>query len=325
MIEFNRTNIRTWSMLGQNGAFGVAALEIPSLDPQSIILTSDLTYFSGLERFKDRHADRFYNIGIAEQNLMGIAAGLAKEGFSVFAANYATFATTRACDQLRVCLGYMKQNIKVVGCTAGVSIGILGPTHMAVEDIAILRAIPNITIVSPADCTATVKATLALAKLEGPAYLRLTGGMNNPIVYSEDFDFQIGKANVLRRGTDVCLVATGSVVHHSLRAAQLLEDQGLSTAVIDMHTIKPLDEEVIKNQLNTKLLVTVEEHSINGGLGGAVAELLSSIPNARPVQLRLGLSDKFEKAGDYEYLIDKFGLTGSAIANSIKNRLQEIL
>ena len=324
MIEFSRTNIRTWSMLGQNGAFGVAAMELPAMNPSSVVLTSDLTYFSGLERFKDRHPDRFYNIGIAEQNLLGIAAGLAKEGFSVFAANYATFATTRACDQLRVCLGYMRQNIKVVGCTAGVSIGILGPTHMSVEDIALLRAIPNLTIISPADCTATVKATLALANFNGPAYLRLTGGMNNPVVYNDDFDFQIGKANLLKSGSDVAVISTGSVVYQSVQAARILEQEGISTSVIDMHTIKPLDTDSVEHYLDKKLIVTVEEHSINGGLGGAIAEFMSATPHRRSVHLRLGLADRFEKAGDYDYLIDKFGLSSRAIADSIKHRFTEL-
>ena len=311
-------------MLGQNGAFGVAAMELPALNPTSVVLTSDLTYFSGLERFKDRHPDRFYNIGIAEQNLLGIAAGLAKEGFSVFAANYATFATTRACDQLRVCLGYMRQNIKVVGCTAGVSIGILGPTHMSVEDIALLRAIPNITVISPADCTSTVKATLALANFNGPAYLRLTGGMNNPVVYNDDFDFQIGKANILRRGSDIAIISTGSMVYQSLQASEILEKEGISASVIDMHTLKPLDTESIKCHFDKKLIVTVEEHSISGGLGGAIAEVMSSTPQRRSVQLRLGLADRFEKAGDYDYLIEKFGLSGQAIAESIKHKFKEL-
>ncbi len=325
MIEFTKANIRTWSMLGTNGSFGVACLELPRINDKTLVLTADLTYFSGLERFMERFPDRFYNLGIAEQNMMGVAAGLANEGFNVFAANYATFATTRACDQLRVCLGYMKRNVKIVGCTAGVSIGILGPTHTAVEDLAVLRAIPNITIISPSDCASTIKATLALANFEGPAYLRLTGGMSHPIVYTTDFDFEIGKGIEIKKGDDVAILATGSMVYHSLEAAKILGEEGISCSVVDMHTIKPLDRDLLTRMSNRKLLVTVEEHSIYGGLGGAVAEHLSSCTGRRPVQLIIGLQDKFEKAGDYKYLLDVNGLNALSISSRIKHKLTECL
>jgi len=310
-------------MLGANGAFGVACLELPEIDDNIAILTSDLTFYSGLERFCARYPDHFYNLGIAEQNVVGVAAGMANEGLNVFVANYATFATTRGCDQVRVNMGYMNFGIKLVGCTAGLSIGILGPTHFAIEDIAIVRAIPNISIVSPADCTETVKATFAAAQHKGPLYLRLTGGMNHPSVYKADYDFEIGKAVRLREGTDVAIIATGSMVHPSLEAAELLFERGLSCMVVDMHTIKPLDEQALLDTLATKLLVTVEEHSVNGGLGGAVSERLAGM-RIKPPQLIIGIDDKFDRAADYAYLLELNGLTAPQIAQSIEKKYEDV-
>ena len=317
MTAFTPANIRTWSMLGSCGAFGMAALDLPDIDDKTVIVTADLCSFSGLERFRTRFPDRLYNVGIAEQNMIGVAAGLTKEGFNVFATTYATFASTRSCDPVRVHMGYMGFGIKLVGLTAGLSVGILGATHMSIEDVAIMRAIPNMTVLSPADCTETVKATLAAARHDGPVYLRLTGGMNNPVVYKEDYDFQIGKAISLRQGDDITIIATGTMVYQALEAAKILEAKGLSAAVIDMHTIKPLDTGLLdKAFTSSKLIVTVEEHSVIGGLGGAVAEYKSTKQNA-PVQLTIGIEDFFPHAGDYAHLLEKCGLTSVQIARKI--------
>ena len=292
MIAYTAMNIRTWSMLGSNGAFGFAALELPEIDPTIAMLTADVLFFSGLERFRAKYPDYFYNLGIAEQNMVGVAAGLSKEGLNVFATTYAAFIATRSCDQVRVNMGYMQLGIKLVGLTAGLSVGILGGTHCSVEDIAIMRAIPNITILSPADCTETVKATLAAARHKGPVYLRLTGGQPNPPVYKADYAFEIGKAIRLREGEDIAIVATGAMVHASLEAAATLAEQGVSCRVLDMHTIKPLDEGAIMETLTARLLVTVEEHSVKGGLGGAVSECLAGV-RGRPPQLIIGVADEF--------------------------------
>ena len=322
MIAFTSANIRTWSMLGSNGAFGFAALELPEIDDNIAILTADEMYFSGLERFGAKYPKRLYNIGIAEQNLVGVAAGMSKEGLNVFATTYATFASTRSCDQVRVNMGYMKLGIKLVGLTAGLSVGILGATHCSIEDIAIMRAIPNITILSPADCTETVQATLAAARHKGPVYLRLTGGQPNHPVYKTDFAFEIGKAIRLREGDDIAIVATGAMVHASLEAARILSEQAISCAVIDMHTIKPLDEIALMETLRVKLLVTVEEHSMKGGLGGAVAECLAGV-RVKPPQLIIGIADEFKNGADYPYLLQQFGLTAPQIARTILNKYQE--
>lgn len=317
MTAFTPANIRTWSMLGSCGAFGMAALDLPDMDDRTVIVTADLCSFSGLDRFQSRFPDRLYNVGIAEQNMIGVAAGLSKEGLNVFATTYATFASTRSCDPVRVNMGYMGLGIKLVGLTAGLSVGILGATHMSIEDVAIMRAIPGLTVISPADCTETVKATVAAARYDGPVYLRLTGGMNSPIVYKDDYDFQIGKAITLREGDDITIIATGTMVYQSLEAARILESGGVSATVVDMHTIKPLDTDVLdKAFARSKLVVTVEEHSVIGGLGGAVAEYKSKKKNS-PVQLTIGIEDIFPHAGDYGYLLEKCGLTAAQIAQKI--------
>ena len=323
MTDFTSVNIRTWSRLGSCGAFGVAALELPEINDKSVVLTADLCTFSGLDRFKAKYPDRLYNVGIAEQNMVGIAAGMAKEGFVPFATTYATFASMRCADQIKVSMGYMKLPVKLVGMTAGYSVGILGATHIALEDIAVMRSIPNVTILSPADCTATIKAVYAAAGTDTPVYLRLSGTMNNPVVYKEDFDFEIGKAITLRAGTDIAVIATGTMVYNSLKAAEKLTETGVSVKVVDMHTITPLDEEAVKSACSAKLIVTVEEHSVYGGLGGAVAEALSLERN-KPPHLIIGVSGDYPHAASYPYLLEQAGLTADQIALKICNTYEEL-
>lgn len=307
-------------MLGSAGTFGQAALGLPEINPQTLIVTADLRNFSGLDRFAEAYPDRLINVGIAEQNMVGIAAGLCNESFSVFATTYATFAAARSADPVRVNMGYMRLGVKLVGLGAGFSVGVLGPTHISLEDIAFMRAIPNITVISPADCTETVKAVRALANYPGPAYLRLGGNVPHPVVYADDYEFCIGKAIRLLNGEDVTIVATGPVVFESLQAAKLLQAQGLQVGVINMHTIKPLDTDMLQEvYASTRLLVTVEEHSIIGGLGGAVAEH-KSLLGAAPPQLMIGIQDYFPHAGDYRHLLTETGLTAPQIASTIQAR-----
>ena len=316
MIDFTPINIRTWSMLGTCGAFGQAAMNLPEIDDRIVILTSDLCTFSGLDRFKAKFPDRLYNLGIAEQNMVGVAAGFAKEGFIPFATTYASFASMRCADQVKVNMGYMGFPIKLVGMTAGYAVGSLGATHMSLEDIALMRAIPNIVVISPADCTSAVKATIAAAKCDKPVYLRLSGGMNNPVVYKSDFEFEIGKAILLREGTDVSLIATGSMVNVALKTADALESHGLSVEVVDMHTIKPIDESTIKRACSKRLIVTLEEHSRIGGLGSAVAEVLA-LCSDKPPLLILGAEDKFPQAAPFQDILCKQKLTIEAVGERI--------
>lgn len=323
MLEINPSNARTWSRLGSRGVFGQAILSIGDKYPDLMVLSADLGNSSGLDRFKTNYPEKFLNVGIAEQNLIGVAAGLAKEGFNVFCTSFAPFIAMRAGEQVRMNLGYMGLNVKAVGIGSGVSMAFLGNSHYGLEDAAVMRSIPGLTVVCPADCGEIVKTVYAAAEFEGPMYIRLTGAVNNPPVYTEEYEFQIGKAITLRDGADVALIATGSMVHEAVLAAQRLSEQGLSVGVINMHTLKPLDtaclDEVFKRYT---AVVTVEEHSVIGGLGSAVAEYKASKARA-PVQLILGLPDCFGKAGEYRYLLEKYGLTGAGIAASVLELLSQ--
>jgi len=317
MIEFNSLNARLWSKLGQRATFGMTMLELGRELDDLVVLTGDLCTTSGLDRFRAAFPGKFYNIGIAEQNLIGISAGLAKEGKTVFASTFATFGAMRSYEQVRLNLGYMGLNVKLVGLGSGFSMGMFGNTHYGIEDIALMRAIPGLAILSPADCTEVVKATMAAALRSGPFYIRLTGVTNNPIVYRNDYAYEIGKAVCVKPDSDIAIIATGSMVHHAVEAAQILESRGISAEVMDMHTIKPLDDDALRTAANRmKLIVTVEEHSIVGGLGGAVAEFLCGLPHA-PRQLIIGMPDAFQIVGDYTYLLEENGLTGPHIAEKI--------
>lgn len=321
MIIFNSLNFRTWSKLGQRGAFfGIAVFDVVEQHENAMILTADLAYLSGLERFINKHSDKFLNIGIAEQNMLGISAGLAQEGKIVFATTYATFITMRSCEQMRHYMGYMKSNIKVVGTGAGLIMTYSGNTHYTIEDLSIIRAIPNITILSPADATEAVKVALAAADFDGPVYIRLTGGLNNPMVYKEDYYFEIGKAVKLSDEGDVTIFATGTMVSNALEASKILKEKGVLVQVVNIHTIKPLDIDCIDScDANSKLLVSVEEHSKVGGLGGAISEYLSSKTSHSPL-LRLGIADKFRHAGDYNYLLGENRLLPEQIAQDIEEK-----
>lgn len=317
MLEINSSNARNWSRLGSRGVFGQAILALAEHNPDLIVLSADLGNSSGLDRFKKTYPDQFINVGIAEQNLVGVAAGLAKEDFNVFITSFAPFLSMRASEQIRMNMGYMNLPIKAVAIGSGLSMAFLGNSHYGIEDAAIMRSIPNMTVVSPADCVEIVKCVNAAIKFKGPLYMRLTGAPNNPIVYSEDYNFEIGKAITLRIGKDITIFANGTMVFESLTAAKLLDDIGISSTVINMHTIKPLDNTVIDFAASSsKLLVTVEEHSIIGGLGGAVAEYKSTLRNAPP-QLTIGLPDKFGKTAEYRYLLEYYGLVGYKIAEKI--------
>jgi transketolase len=321
MFEINPSNARQWSRIGSRGVFGQAVLAVAEHYPEIMVISADLGNSSGLDRFKKTYPDQFLNIGIAEQNMIGVAAGLAKEGYNVFATSFAPFITMRAAEQVRMNLGYMGMNVKAVAIGSGVSMAFLGNSHYGIEDAAVMRAIPNLTVVCPADCAEIFKVVAAAADFDGPMYIRLTGAVGNPPVYTEDYTFEIGKAVVLRAPAAVTLVATGSMVHESLEAVKLLEVAGISAGVINMHTIKPLDKAVLDHAMQaSRLLVTVEEHSVIGGLGGAVAEYKSPKRSAPP-QLILGLPDAFDVTGDYRFLLERHGLVATKIAARVQAEL----
>lgn len=322
MMEITPANARLWSRLGSRGTFGQAILALAAEDSQLMVLSADLGNSSGLERFRLSYPEQFLNVGIAEQNMIGIAGGLAQAGFTVFATSFAPFISMRAAEQIRMNLGYMELNVKAVAIGSGLSMGLLGNSHYGIEDAAIMRAIPNLTVVSPADCGEIVKTVFAAAKHPGPMYIRLTGSVNTPVVYQADYPFEIGKAITLREGTDIGLIASGSIVAAALDTAKRLETIGISCSVINMHTLKPLDTSVLDRlAATTKLMVTLEEHSRIGGLGSAVAEHLAGLDRHPPLEI-IGLADHFDKAGEYAYLLEMHGLTPEHMTASILARYQ---
>ena len=319
MFEINRLTARSCSMLGQRGSiFGQAVLDAAQEDDKFILLTADLATLSGMSRYIEQYPNQFYNIGIAEQNMIGISAGLAAEGFHPCATTYATFITMRSCEQIRHFCGYMKEKIIVVGSGAGLSQGFAGNTHYTIEDLAVMRSIPNITILSPADAASAVKQFELARKAENAVYMRLTGNLNCPIVYKEDVNFEIGKAQKLIEGSDVVIYAVGTMVSTALKTAAKLGEQGISTTVYDMFTIKPIDHEAIMESKNYQLAVTIEEHSKLGGLGAAVSEVMTET-TGMPKLLRCGIHDSFDLACDYEGLLVQNRLTPELLVEDIQN------
>ena len=318
-MEIKRTNIRAWSMLGQRGAvFGSLMPELAKADPRIKLLTADLSLLSGMERYIKECPDQFLNVGIAEQNMVGISAGLAMEGYKVFATTYASFIAVRSLEHVRQHLGHLKCDVKLIASSGGVVASKSGISHWATEDIAFIRAIPGIEVYSPADALEAVKVVEYVSKTSAPAYIRLSGAMNCPIVYSEDFEWTPAKNRIIREGGDVAVLATGMMVSESLKAADILSEKGINAEVTDVSSIAPMDEEYLKDVCGrVPLLVTVEEHGIRGGLGGAVAEIISGYEGS-PRLVRLGITDYMDRLGSYDYVLEQQGLKADGIASDIE-------
>ena len=316
MNIINERNIKIWSTIGSRATLGIAALELSKSIENLMVLTCDVSTSAGLDRFRKTCPDKYLDLGIAEQNMIGVAAGLASENFNVITTTFAPFQTMRCCEQIKVNLGYMKKKICMVGIASGLALGTLGFTHCCIEDVGILRSIPGITIISPADSLETVKALEAAVKSENPSYLRLTGSSNNPIVYPKDYDFQIGKSITLKEGKDITIFCAGSMVYQCLEAAKILDLKKISSKVVNMHTIKPIDKKAIEDACDASLIVSVEEHNVIGGLGSAISEYKSSIKQS-PKQLILGIKDNYSKGGSYKFLQEKHRLTPEKIVEDI--------
>ena len=317
----SRKDIRTWSILGMRGTLGTSLAALAEENDRICALTADLCVTSGLAKFRERFPERLYNVGIAEGNMLELAAGMADAGKIPFTTTFSNFAALRSCEQIRHFMSYMRCNVKCVGIGAGFAMELFGNTHYAVEDIAAIRAMPNLVILSPADGLELVYSVRAAAEYEGPVYLRIGGVMNHPIVYKEEFDFRIGKANLLKEGSEVVIIATGTMVSPSLKAAEKLEQEnGISCTVLDMHTIAPLDREALRAQKDKKLFITVEEHRKDGGLGTAVAEALAE-EGGYPKLLRLGVDADYKHAGTYTYMLEQNRLTPDLIAADVRQAL----
>lgn len=297
-------------------AYGAALVELGKENPNVVVLDADLSASTRTGKFAAQFPERFFQMGIAEQDMMGTAAGLAAAGKIPFASTFAMFATGRVYDQVRNSIGYPGLNVKIGATHAGLTVGEDGATHQALEDIALMRAIPGMTVIVPADYVEAVQAVKAAAAYVGPVYLRFTRG-GVPVVFEDDYRFKLGKAALLRDGQDASIIACGVMVGAALEAAEALSEEGLSIRVLNMGTIKPLDEEaVVKAARDTGAIVTAEEHSIIGGLGSAVAEVLGE---NHPVPMkRVGVPDVFGQSGKAGELLEHYGLSAANLARTVR-------
>ena len=300
-------------------AYGDALVEFGAEYKNLVVLDADLAEATKTCKFKSAYPERFFDCGIAEGNMMAVAAGLAASGMIPFASSFAMFAAGRAFEQVRNTIGYPHLNVKIGATHAGITVGEDGATHQCNEDIALMRTIPGMTIINPADAVEAKAAVKAAIEFKGPVYMRF-GRYAVPTFNSDDYEFEIGKGVELCDGKDVAIVATGLMVSIAMEAAELLKEDGISARVINIHTIKPIDEEIIeKAAKETGAIVTAEEHSIVGGLGSAVAEVLCE---KYPVpMLRVGVEDKFGKSGQVPELLKEYGLTAENIAKKAKEAI----
>lgn len=299
----------------RNG-YGDGLVEIGKEDERVVVLTGDLAESTRAHLFQKAFPKRFVECGVAEQNMMGVAAGLAFSGKIPFVSSYAVFVPGRNWDQLRVSVCYGNANVKVAGAHAGISVGPDGATHQALEDIAITRVLPNLTVIVPCDYLETKKATIALAKMMGPAYFRFARE-KTPVITTEKTPFKIGEAIVMRDGKDATIAACGPLVYEALLAAEELAASDISCEVINCHTLKPFDEEtLVKSVKKTGCVVTVEEHQITGGLGGAVAETLGRLCPV-PIEM-IGMPNSFGESGEPKELLKKYGMTAKDIVKAVK-------
>ena len=300
-------------------AYGAALCELAEIRDDFVVFDADLAAATKTGMFKKAHPERFYNCGIAEQNMISVAAGFAATGKTVFASSFAMFAAGRAFEQVRNSVGYPQLNVKIGATHAGISVGEDGATHQCCEDIALMRTIPGMTIINPADATEAKKAVFAAAEMEGPVYMRF-GRLAVPVVFDDDYKFEIGKGVELKAGTDVTVIATGLMVNEALQAYDMLAEEGISARIINMATIKPLDRDIIvKAAKETGAIVTAEEHSVIGGLGSAVAEVVC---DECPVPVGMvGVKDTFGMSGPAAELLDIFGLRAKDIVAKAKETI----
>ena len=307
-------------MTATRDGFGEGLLELGKTNKDVVVLSADLTDSTRAAWFKKQFPERFFGLGVAEQDMFGTAAGLALMGKVPFACTFGVFASGRAWDQVRVSIAYMNLNVKIAGTHGGISVGPDGATHQAIEEIALMRIIPNMTVVVPCDALEAKRATVEAARIKGPVYLRL-GRAGVPMITKEGESFSIGKANTLREGRDLAIFACGQMVFEALTACDMLAKEGIKARVINLHTPKPIDKDaIIKAALETGAIVTAEEHTVMGGFGSAIAEVV--IQNC-PVPMRMvGVQDRFGVSGEPGELFKYFGLTASDIMKAAREVLQ---
>ena len=298
-------------------AFGQALLEIGAREPRAVVVSADTQDLLGIRTVLERFRERFIELGIAEQNVIGAAAGMATTGLRPYVCAYAPFISARSMEQVRNDLAYANQRVVIGAAASGISLGVAGGTHHSLEDLALMRSLPNMTVIVPADVTEAYQAALATLDIDGPVYLRLGGRAEEPPVSSGEAPFRLGKAVRLRDGNDVAVIACGALVEMALRASDLLRTQGIGVRVLNMHTVKPLDRDcILEAAAQTRGIVTAEEHHLAGGLGGAVAELLAT---EHPARMRMvGMPDTFAVVGPTGPLRAKYGMSAEGIVTACR-------
>ena len=310
--------------MGQRATFfGIAMPEIAKNNEDLMVVTADLAQLSNLMSFSEKYPDKFLNVGIAEQNMIGVASGMAMEGYNVYTTTYASFIAVRDLEHVRQHLSNLNLNVKLIGTAAGVVAARSGVAHWASEDVTFMRALPGMMVMSAADSLEAYHMALYSVHHKGPMYIRINGVPNCPVVYDENYGFEPEKISILQNGSDVAIIGTGLMVHEALETAKLLADSGITCTVANMHTIKPIDKEGLRKLFdNHKLIVTMEEHNIIGGMGSAVAEYKATLNNT-PRQMFVGFPDSFTKAGTTQYIWEQFGITAPQVADKIKNELNK--
>lgn len=300
--------------------FGRGLLKLGKENKDVVVLSADLTESTRAAWFQKEFPDRFFGMGVAEQDMFGAAAGFALMGKTPFTCTFGVFASGRAWDQIRVSIAYMNLNVKIAGTHAGISVGPDGATHQALEEIALMRILPNMTVVVPCDALEAERATVEAAKIKGPVYLRF-GRASIPVITREEEPFKIGKANILREGKDISIFACGQMVYEAMLACDELAKEGIKARLVNLHTPKPIDKEAImKAAYETGAIVTVEEHTVLGGMGSAIAEVVSQ---THPVPIKMvGIQDRFGVSGDPDKLFEYFGLTPKNIVIAAKEALK---
>lgn len=311
------TDWRTRSAKQTRLAFGQALLELGAREPRTVVVSADTQDLLGIRPYIERYRDRFVELGIAEQNAIGVASGLATTGLRPYVCAYAPFITARSMEQVRNDVAYANQRVVIGAAASGISLGVAGGTHHALEDLALMRSLPNMTVIVPADVDEAYQATLATLDIDGPVYLRLGGRTEEPPVSDPEAPFRLGEAVQLRSGNDIAVIACGALVEMAVRASDLLLRDGINARVLNMHTIKPLDRDaVLTAAAETGLIVTAEEHHLSGGLGGAVAELLAV---ELPTRMHMvGMPDTFAMVGPTVPLRAKYGMSAEAIADACR-------
>lgn len=306
--------------LPSRDGFGKGLVELGEKNPDVVVLCCDLTESTRTNWFAERYPQRFFEVGVAEQNMAGVAAGMALEGKIPFIASYAVFSPGRNWDQVRISVCYSEANVKIAGCHAGISVGPDGATHQALEDVALTRVLPNMTVLVPCDWLEAKKATVASAEIKGPVYFRF-GREKVPTITVEETPFVVGRAETFNDGSDVTVVANGLMVYEALVAAKQLEKEGVSARVINLHTVKPIDKDaLVKAARETGAVVVAEEHQVAGGTGGAVAEVLAQ---EHPVPMRfVGMRDRFGESGNPDELLKEFGMTSKEVAQAAREVLR---